>query len=117
MEVAGADAATGLPTKLEITSDEVRQALAEPLLEILEAVRETIDSLSAQLAADLAERGMVLCGGGALLRGLDEFLGTGAELPVRYAGEPLTAVVRGLLVCVEQLDAWKPALVSADDEE
>ena len=116
-EIAGADAATGLPKKIEIGGADLRRALAEPLLRILEAVRETIDGLSAQLAADLAERGLVLCGGGALLRGLESFLSAGAELPVRYAGEPLTAVVRGLLVCVEQLDAWKPSLVSADDEE
>ena len=73
-EVSGVDTASGLPRKATVTSEEVRQALGDPLEAILEAVNATLDQCSPDLAADLVDHGMVLCGGGALLRRLDRFL-------------------------------------------
>ena len=99
------DTVSGLPRKATITSEEVREALADPLEEILEAITTTLDHCSPDLAADLVDHGLVLCGGGSLLRRLDRFLAEQTGLPVRVAAEPLTAVVRGLLVCLEHLAA------------
>jgi rod shape-determining protein MreB len=115
-DVGGCDA-NGLPRKQAVSAAELHAALTEPLLRILESVKETIDGCSGELGADLADRGLTLCGGGSLLHGMDQYLSQGTGIPVHRAAEPLTAVARGLLVCAEQLDAWKPALISADDED
>lgn len=114
-ELSGVDRFSGLPRRATITSEEVREALAEPLEAILDAIREAIDPLSPELASDLVEHGMVLCGGGALLRGIDQYLGEQTGLPVRLCPEPATAVVRGLLVALEQFDRWRPLVETGDD--
>ena len=115
-EVSGLDTVSGLPRKARITSEEIRQALGEPLLAILEAVKTTLDGLSPDLAADLVDNGLVLCGGGALLRRLDRYLAEQTGLPVRLAADPLTAVAKGLLICLEHLEQWRPQMQSSDDE-
>jgi rod shape-determining protein MreB len=115
-EVSGVDTASGLPRKAIIPSEEVRQALADPLQEILEAIKTTLDGLTPDLAADLVDHGLVLCGGGALLRRLDRFLAEQTGLPVRVAPEPMAAVAKGLLICLEHFDQWRPALESSEDE-
>jgi len=114
-EVAGLDAASGLPRKAAITSEEVRQALADPLEAIVEAIHAALDGCPTGLAADLADHGMVLCGGGAMLRGLDRFLSEQTGMPVRLAPDPLTAVVRGAAICLEQLDRWRTMLEPSDE--
>ncbi|MBN2296540.1 MAG: rod shape-determining protein [Pirellulales bacterium] len=113
-EISGLDAVSGLPRKATITSEEIRQALDEPLERIIEAIKATLDGCSPELATDLVENGMVLCGGVALLRGLDRFLADRTGLPVRVAAEPQTAVAKGTLVCLEHLERWRPALQSSD---
>jgi len=115
-EVRGLDAIGGLPRSATITSEEVRHALAEPLEDIFEAIKATLDGCSPDLASDLVDRGVVLCGGGALLRGLDRYLAERTGLPVRLAADPRTAVVTGALVCLENLDRFRPSLESSDDE-
>jgi rod shape-determining protein MreB len=114
-EISGLDAVSGLPRKATITSEEVRQALGEPLEAILEAVTNAVDGCTPELAADLVEHGMVLCGGGSLLPGLDRFLTHQTGLPARMAPEPLTAVAQGALVCMEHLDRWRGILESSDE--
>jgi rod shape-determining protein MreB len=115
-EVSGVDAVTGLPRRATVTSEEVRQALGEPLDTILEALRDALDRCSPDLAADLVSGGLVLCGGGSLLHRLDRYLHEHTGLPVRLAQDPLTTVVQGLLVCLEQFDRWRPLLESSDDD-
>lgn len=115
-EVGGLDGVSGLPRRATVTSEEVRQALAEPLEAIAAAVRATLDGLSPDLAADLMDHGMVLCGGGALTRGLDRYLAEQTGLPVRVAAEPLSAVAKGALVCMEHLDQWRATLQSSEDD-
>ena len=115
-EVSGLDTVSGLPRKATITSEEIRQALGDPLAAILEAIKTTLDGLSPDLAGDLVDHGLVLCGGAALLRRLDRFLGEHTGLPVRVAAEPLTAVAKGMLICLEHLDQWRSALESSDDD-
>jgi len=114
-EIGGLDAISGLPRKATITSEEVRQALADPLEAIVSAVRSTLDRLNPELAADLMDNGMVLCGGGALVRGIDRFLAEQTGLLVRVAPEPLATVAHGLLICMEHFDQWRATLTSSDD--
>ena len=95
MEVKGRDLVSGLPKTLTITSQEVREAMAEPLTTIVEAVRTTLERCPPELAGDLVDRGLVLAGGGALLRGLDKRLREETGLPVHVAEDPLSAVAEG----------------------
>jgi rod shape-determining protein MreB len=115
-EISGLDVVSGLPRKATITSEEVRQALTDPLEEILEAIKSTLDQCSPELAADLVDNGLVLCGGGALLVGLDRFVTEQTGLPARTAAAPLTTVARGALVCMEHVDQWRAAMESSDDD-
>jgi rod shape-determining protein MreB len=95
MEVKGRDQVMGLPKVLTITSEEVREALREPVSAIVDAVRVTLERTEAELSADIVDRGVVLAGGGALLRSLDQLLSKETGLHVTVAEEPLTAVVLG----------------------
>ena len=95
MEVKGRDLVAGLPKTITLTSQEVREALAEPLNSIVDAVRTTLERCPPELASDLVDRGMVLAGGGALLRGLDQLLREETNLPVHIADDPLSAVAEG----------------------
>jgi rod shape-determining protein MreB len=95
MEVKGRDLVAGLPKTLTITSQEVREALLEPISTIVESVRVTLERCPPELSADLVDRGLVLAGGGALLRGLDRLLQEETGLPVHVAEDPLSAVAEG----------------------
>jgi len=95
MEVKGRDLVAGLPKTLTITSQEVREALLEPISTIVESVRITLERCPPELSADLVDRGLVLAGGGALLRGLDKLLQEETGLPVHIAEDPLSAVAEG----------------------
>src|SRR5579864_8943920 len=104
MEVKGRDQATGLPKTVLITSEEVRQALMEPVQLILDVIKNTLEETPAELAADLVDRGMVLAGGGSLLRGLPDLIRQETELPVHRAADPLSCVVMGTGKILEELD-------------
>ncbi len=104
MEVRGRDQATGLPKTVLITSEEVRQALMEPMQLILDVIKNTLEETPAELAADLVERGIMLAGGGSLLRGLPELIRQETELPVHRAADPLSCVAMGAGRFLEELD-------------
>jgi rod shape-determining protein MreB len=95
MEVKGRDLVSGLPKTITITSQEIRESMSEPLGTIVDAVRTTLERCPPELAADLVDRGLVLAGGGALLRGLDKLLREETGLPVHIAEDPLSAVAEG----------------------
>lgn len=95
IEVRGRDLITGLPKFIRINSEEVREALQVPLREIVEATKVTLERTPPELAADLIERGIVLCGGGSLLRGLDKLISEETGLACFIADDPLTAVAQG----------------------
>ncbi len=95
MEVKGRDILAGLPKTITITSEEVREALAEPTAHILEAIRITLERTPPELSADLLSRGLILAGGGALLRNLDKLIMEETGLPVHIADDPLTAIALG----------------------
>jgi rod shape-determining protein MreB len=94
-EVRGRDMLTGLPKTVVITSEEVRRALDEPVSQIVDAIKSTLDKTPPELAADIMDRGIVLAGGGALLQGLDERLRHETQMPVHLAESPLTCVAVG----------------------
>ncbi len=94
-EVRGRDLVAGLPKTVTISSEEIREALAEPVSQIVEAVRITLERTPPELSADLIERGVVLAGGGSLLRGVDRLLSEETGLPFHLADDPLTAVAQG----------------------
>jgi rod shape-determining protein MreB len=104
MEVNGRHMALGVPRSFTINSNEVTQALTEPLGQIIEAVRNALESTPPELGADIANKGMVLAGGGALLRDLDKLLSDAIGVPVFIAPEPLTCVARGCGMTLERLD-------------
>jgi rod shape-determining protein MreB len=107
MEVKGRDLVSGLPKTITITSEEVREAMADPLTTIVDAVRTTLERCPPELAADLVDRGLVLAGGGALLRGLDKRLREETGLPVHVAEDPLSAVAEGTGKALQEIAFMK----------
>ena len=107
MEVRGRDQVAGLPVTKRINSVEIRECLAEPIQQIVEAVKLTLEKCPPELAADLVERGMVLAGGGALIKGLDKALIKETGLPVIIASSPLLAVCLGTGKSLEYLEKFK----------
>lgn len=95
MDVKGRDLVAGLPKMISVTSEEIREALSEPIAQIVEAVRITLERTPPELSADLIEKGIILAGGGALLRGIDKLVSEETGLPVHLADDPLTAVALG----------------------
>jgi rod shape-determining protein MreB len=104
MEVKGRDLVAGLPKTLTLTSEEVREALQEPISTIVEAIRITLERCPPELSADLVDRGLVLAGGGALLRGLERLIAEQTGLPVHVADDPLSAVAEGTGVVLHELN-------------
>lgn len=103
MEVKGRDLVAGLPKTITISSQEVREALLEPISTIVDSVRITLERCPPELSADLVDRGLVLAGGGALLRGLDRLLQEETGLPVHVAEDPLSAVAEGTGKALEEM--------------
>jgi rod shape-determining protein MreB len=116
MEVRGRDMISGLPRKTIISSEEVREALKEPVGAIIDCVTRTLERAEPELAADLVDKGIVLAGGGALLRGIDVVLSNATGLDVRVAEDALTCVARGTAVYLENIEAWKDTMESDEDE-
>ena len=112
LEIKGRDLVAGVPKTLAINSEEVREALAEPINAIVDAVRVTLERTPPELAADIIDRGIVLTGGGALLRNLDVLLREETGLPVTVAEDPLCCVAIGSGKALDQLDLLKGITVT-----
>jgi rod shape-determining protein MreB len=108
-EVRGRDIVTGLPKRVTLTSDEIRGAFQEPLRAIVDAVKETLEETPPELAADISERGLLLAGGGSLLRGFDERLRHETQMPAYLADSPLTCVAVGAGRSLEEFEALERA--------
>ena len=116
MEVRGRDLISGLPRKTSVTSEEIREAMQEPITQIIEAVKRTLELAEPELAADLVENGITMAGGSSLLRGLNTVLSNATGLDVKLAEDPLTCVARGTSVYLENLELWKETMESDADE-
>ncbi len=104
MIVNGRDQVEGLLTSLELSSEDAREAMRDPLKEILEAVRDVLENMPPDLAGDIVNNGVILTGGGALIRQLDKFLSETIKIPVYVADEPLLCVARGTGRALEEID-------------
>jgi rod shape-determining protein MreB len=105
MEVKGRNLSEGVPRSFTISSNEVLEALTDPLNQIVGAVKNALEKTPPELGADIADRGMMLTGGGALLRDLDRLLSEETGLPVLVAEDPLTCVVRGCGIALDKIDS------------
>jgi len=110
MVVRGRDVNTGLPRTVTVTSDEIREAVQEPVRVILQVIKSTLEQTPPELAADLVDTGIVLAGGGALLRGLDRFIEHETGLPTRLSEHPLDGVALGAGRVLEELDSLQEVL-------
>lgn len=111
MEVKGRDLVAGVPRNVEISSDELREAMQEPIIAITDAVRVALERTPPELASDIVDRGIVLAGGGALLKNLDVLLREETKLPVVVCADPVTAVVLGSGKALDQLDLLKEVAI------
>jgi rod shape-determining protein MreB len=113
IQVKGRDLVNGVPKTTEVSSVEIREALNEPIAQIVEAVKITLERTPPELSADILDRGIMLTGGGALLKGLDERIRLETNLPVHVAEDPLTAVVRGTGRVLEDLRHFSKVLIKS----
>ncbi|MGH3328122.1 MAG: rod shape-determining protein [Streptomycetales bacterium] len=111
-EIRGRDLVSGLPKTVILAAEEIRKAIEEPLNAIVDAVKTTLDKCPPELAGDVVDRGIVLTGGGALLRGLDERLRQESGMPIHLTDNPLDSVAMGAGKCVEEFEALQQVLIS-----
>jgi len=113
-EIRGRDLVTGLPKTIIVSSEEIRRAIEEPVNAIVDAVKTTLDRTPPELAADIMDKGIVLTGGGALLKGLDERLKHETGMPVHLTENPLSCVAIGSGKCLEEFEALKSMLIASN---
>ncbi len=113
IEVRGRDLVSGLPRTVRMTGTEIREAMAEPIAAIVEAVKMTLERTPPELAADIVDRGIIMAGGGSLLRGLDRLLGEETGMPVMLTDDPLSSVVLGTGKALEEIETLKKVLVTS----
>jgi len=112
-DVRGRDLVSGLPRTVRMTSSEAREALAEPVAQIVEAVKQTLERTPPELAADIVDRGIILVGGGSLLRGIDRLLIEETGMPVLLTDDPLSAVALGTGRALEEIETLKRVLITS----
>lgn len=115
-ELRGRDLITGLPRQVMITDADVREAIGNSVSSIVEASKEVLEETPPEVLGDIMHRGIVLVGGGALLRGLDELLASALKIPIHIADDPLTCVARGTGLVLERLDLYQEALLYDEDD-
>ncbi len=112
----GRDLVTGLPREILVTDEDVRNAIGHSVDDLVEAIKDVLEATPPELLADVMQRGIYLAGGGALIRGLPEFLSSALGVPVIVADDPLTAVVRGTALILDDMEAFQNALLTNEDE-
>lgn len=111
MSIRGRDLATGLPRETVISSHEVTEALKDPLLEVLQAIKYVLQETPPELASDIIDKGIVVTGGGALLKNIDRLISGATQVPCYIADDPLVCVVKGTGAALENLDAYKRSIL------
>ncbi len=112
MDIRGRDLVSGLPKNIEINSEEISNAISEPVQSIVEAVKITLEKTPPELSADVMDFGIILTGGGALLNGMDKLLSDKTQIPVHIADDPLDCVAKGTGIALEEIDSLKSILIS-----
>jgi len=117
ISMRGRDLITGLPKEVIVADDQIRSALSRSIKILVDNIKATIEETPPELVADIMTRGIILVGGGGLLRGLDKLISEQTKMPVKVADDPLTAVARGAGIVLEDIDKLKEVLVSMDNEK
>jgi len=112
-EIKGRDLASGLPKTVIVTAEEIRQSIEEPVSQVVQTVKDALDRTPPELASDIMDEGIILAGGGALLRGLEERIRNETGMPVHMAKDPLLCVAMGSGKCLEEFDIMKKVLISS----
>jgi rod shape-determining protein MreB len=112
MDITGKEILTGIPKTFSVTDGEIREAIKEPIMSIVEAVKRALEKTPPDLAADIHDKGFWLAGGGALIRGLDRLLNECTSLKVNIAEDPLTAVVRGAGAVIDHTDHFRQVFIN-----
>jgi len=116
-EVRGRDLVTGLPRQVIVTDADIREAIMSSALSLVDGIKEVLETTPPELLSDIIHRGLVLTGGGALLRGLDTLIQSSLKIPVYIAEDPLTAVARGTGVILDEFESYQEVLVNTDDTQ
>ena len=111
MEVKGRDLISGIPKTIETSSEEIREAIMEPVTLVVDAIKDALENAPPELAGDIVDRGIVLTGGGALLKNIDVLIREETGLPITIADDPLSAVARGAGMALDQLDVLKEVTI------
>jgi rod shape-determining protein MreB len=111
ISVKGRDLVSGIPKTIEISSDEIRQALKDPVNAIVEAVKRALEQTPPELSADILDRGIIMTGGGSLLKGIDQIIRERTNIPVNVAEDPLLSVVRGTGIVLEHVKKYAAVLI------
>ena len=114
--IRGRDLVTGLPREVVVTDTDIREAMSSSIVGLLEAVKEVIETTPPEVLSDVMSRGIILVGGGALLRGIDDLLAQTLHVPVYIANDPLTAVARGAGVILEDMEGFKEVLIEHEND-
>ena len=113
MEIRGRDLVTGLPKNIQITQEEIREALSEPITSIVDAIKFTLEKTPPELSADIMDRGITLTGGGAMIKGLDKLITKETGIPVYVAENPLDCVALGTGKVLEEIETLKKVLINS----
>ncbi len=116
IEVRGRDLVTGLPREVLVNDDDIREAMATSINSLVEGIREVLENTPPEILADIMHRGIVLVGGGAMIKGLDKLLHQKVKMPIHIAEDPITAVARGTGVVLENLEKYKDILIDTQYE-
>tara|TARA_B100000809_G_scaffold185925_1_gene184085 strand:+ start:554 stop:1582 length:1029 start_codon:yes stop_codon:yes gene_type:complete len=111
ISVKGRDLVSGIPKTIEVSSDEIRQAMKDPINSIVEAVKFALEKTPPELASDILDRGIIMTGGGSLLKGIDQLIRERTNVPVNVAEEPLLSVVRGTGIVLENVKKYEDVLM------
>lgn len=114
--IRGRDLVTGLPREVVVTDSDIRDALASSISGLIDAVKEVVETTPPEVLSDVMSRGIILVGGGALLRGLDTVLSQALNVPIYVANDPLTAVARGAGIVLENMDMFKDVLIDHETD-
>lgn len=114
-EVRGRDLVTGLPRQVIVTDSDIREAIMPSILSLVDGIKEVLETTPPELLSDIIHRGLILSGGGALIKGFDLLLQNSLKVPIYVAEDPLTAVARGTGVILEEFDSLKEVLLNTDD--
>jgi rod shape-determining protein MreB len=116
MEVKGRDLVAGIPKNVKLTSEEIREAISEPISQIVEALKNALEQTPPELAADIVDRGIVMTGGGAMLRGLDTLLKNETNLPINVVDDPLLCVVLGTGKVLDNIHLYERILMTGTND-